>query len=1456
MKFPKTLLAALLLLGSLNTGMSQSFTYDVELAENSQVPGANDQPSVLYSTESGTYYRTDFADRAHVFFASATGVEEVLVANESESERLLYEGAISTGLFFTLEIIDPLLPATINALNSRYVFLDFATNQITEVINTPGEIAHPRTYEDRFYVTTDLLEFFVTDGTIEGTVRLLDDLPPDILELSTATHWRLYSTELGVLIRLPNGLGFWNETENRLDTLFDDFLDDSLISQFATFGGKLFFLHDDDICVTDGTRAGSMRLNRPDLPENQRPFPFFGIYTTNNGIVFTAESEQEGRELWVTDGTQAGTQLLRSFASGSEGGIEYYPFDREVETNSLYFFTTTSNEAWVTDGSLAGTVRISTDDGFPDASLEWRYRGGGQTENGEVYTIIGNGENTGIFRFPNGEIIENDQLVGFTGTGVPLEPNSPSDNALVFFGEDFMVFSDPYSFTTLVRDNAENILSIEPGFQPSRVIRNSIYKIDAFRYLVQGFTEDWVRQLRILNLENNTMLPAAHFYQSPEINPNIRGLFGEGTGAVSFIAYEEPLGWGVYTSTGEPENTPRQYGIEFPSLTSNVYKLISNGSQLYYESSNGRYYSYDPETAEKQLIEDNLGIDETFYLRATTGAYDLLEIYNNHSEVILVNRETGAVRYFSRPAGYTFETTTTEAVGGKFYFKAITNGSGLPDDLLLVLDPVAETLETYYSALNTSTFFGNTDQLIKWRDQLYFVMNSGGESVVYRTDGTTDGIVAIQTLATTPSLAFESRVLKFGDLAYSLINRTIYQLNEDDTVEEIGEINESEPNFLGLLNGGVIYNSSNRLHRFDLVSGETTNLSGIIPSTLNFRVGTVSNGKLFFSAQIIEFGNPLDTEYVSWISDGTLEGTFQLSDQRLSFTIDDAAQPATPFSELPGATAMILWNEDFTERNLYVYDHFLDQLFLLDIDDLGDENESEAKLIDGKLYFSHFNGEQGPGIYVLNFGESISPTSGVVFHDQNENGLRETSEPGINNLRVIATGERSATAFSNEQGAFDLYLQPSGSNYTILAPTERCWELTSDTTFFTVHPDSTNNPELLFGYRLTSEITSLRAHLTSSQIRCGFTVQFWLTVTNDGCQPLPAEVSLDLGENVTFVSADLPATEDGTLLLWSLDTLQVGEVKNIRLELIMPGEDFNDQPIPLTVITQNAAITDTFFYADILSCAIDPNDKQVLPRRPEASNSNYTRFDETLLYTVRFQNTGTDTAFTVRIEDQLSSDLDPATFRPLSASHPYRASMDENGLVQFLFEDIMLPDSNVNEPLSHGYVTFEVDFKVAISEGAAVENTAAIYFDFNRPVITNTVTSTAVEFLDQDQDGFFFWDECNDENELVNPAAEDLTVNGIDENCDGEDGIVNVRNLLGGVTNVFPNPTNDHVIITFSDARNLHYNLYDLRGKLLLNGSFSEQASINLGAYPAGIYLVKITDSISRLFTVRKVERL
>ncbi len=134
--------------------------------------------------------------------------------------------------------------------------------------------------------------------------------------------------------------------------------------------------------------------------------------------------------------------------------------------------------------------------------------------------------------------------------------------------------------------------------------------------------------------------------------------------------------------------------------------------------------------------------------------------------------------------------------------------------------------------------------------------------------------------------------------------------------------------------------------------------------------------------------------------------------------------------------------------------------------------------------------------------------------------------------------------------------------------------------------------------------------------------------------------------------------------------------------------------------------------------SFDPNDITGYP--DGITDKRYIDNEQQLDYVIRFQNTGTDTAFNIRIENQIPiKELDLATLSLGASSHPYQFILSPEGKLIFSFSNVLLPDSNINEVASHGFVQYSIKPIDKLSNGTKILNDALIYFDFNDGVNTN-----------------------------------------------------------------------------------------------------------------------------------------
>jgi len=366
--------------------------------------------------------------------------------------------------------------------------------------------------------------------------------------------------------------------------------------------------------------------------------------------------------------------------------------------------------------------------------------------------------------------------------------------------------------------------------------------------------------------------------------------------------------------------------------------------------------------------------------------------------------------------------------------------------------------------------------------------------------------------------------------------------------------------------------------------------------------------------------------------------------------------------------------------------------------------------------------ECADSIYVVvpDAGPGCGQLIGNVYFDADGNCMPTGGEPGIpERVLILEPGPR----YVSTDGAGNYSAQLPLGTYTLSIGDELLTEAcpVEATIASLAMPVVADLPTL--SVSATADISSF---VHSGPARPGFELVYSAAVRNLTYNPTGTVTASFTCDVLTpFVSAEpVPDVISGQTLIWTLPDLgPFGELQfQIRVQVpadpALIGSDltatFSAQPSLLdgdpdnNVFVRNTEITSSF----------DPNDKLASTSSRSSRTLYFIGQDEWIDYTIRFQNTGNDTAFNVVVTDTLSNSLDPASFLAGSASHSYTWGMEENGMLRFTFTNILLPDSNVNEALSHGFVGFRIKPTEPLLPGTVIENTANIYFDFNPPVIT------------------------------------------------------------------------------------------------------------------------------------------
>lgn len=270
--------------------------------------------------------------------------------------------------------------------------------------------------------------------------------------------------------------------------------------------------------------------------------------------------------------------------------------------------------------------------------------------------------------------------------------------------------------------------------------------------------------------------------------------------------------------------------------------------------------------------------------------------------------------------------------------------------------------------------------------------------------------------------------------------------------------------------------------------------------------------------------------------------------------------------------------------------------------------------------------------------------------------------------------------------------------------------------------------------------------MSNGAARPGFELFYALAIDNLTSSPTgTVTLTMDFDPALGFVSATpAPSSVAGNTITWTAPFFTMTSAfqhKDVGVRLLVPPDIGLVGSTLVTTATITTANTDadlannTYVSSQVVTASLDPNDKAVRTSTDASVGQYFIGDDEWLDYTIRFQNTGTDTAFNVVITDTLEADLDPATIQWGASSHTCIKELGAGGVVKFIFPNILLPDSNVNEPLSHGLVGFRIKPKQPLLPGTFLSNVCDIYFDFNPPVHTNTAEVEATVGMEVQEHG-------------------------------------------------------------------------------------------------------------------------
>jgi hypothetical protein len=489
----------------------------------------------------------------------------------------------------------------------------------------------------------------------------------------------------------------------------------------------------------------------------------------------------------------------------------------------------------------------------------------------------------------------------------------------------------------------------------------------------------------------------------------------------------------------------------------------------------------------------------------------------------------------------------------------------------------------------------------------------------------------------------------------------------------------------------------------------------------------------------------------------------------------------------------------------------------------GNDNESVASIqqIDDNGYLlagtspSNRSGDKtknkfgGYDFWVVFLTTRYNHISGNVFIDANSNGSMDGGEPALK-AKTVLEPITDRIAFTQADGSYRLAVLDSGNFSAIPLSTINYFNCIPSihNTYFPgfQQTDSLND----FAFQPAGAFNDLCLKITPlGAFRSGFAACYDIAYQNLGTTILSPTILFFPDDNVDFVSSS-PAANSVTpdSVVWNFGPLEPYQSGSILVSVdvlaALPIGSLVNSWARIEPVAGDANPACNQAYWEVWTTgSFDPND--ILVDRYTLFTSEFPN-PPFLDYIIRFQNTGNDTAFNVKILNPIDTIfLKLNTLEFVASSHP----MDMNFIyhernMEFRFDNILLPDSNVNEPASHGFVRYRIQPQDTLVLGDQIKNFAAIYFDFNEPVMTNTAVT-----------------------EVVLPT-------GIDYSGPKAEGIM-----------LYPNPAGDELVITVPGAHNAVLTVQDLAGRQVMQLPMpGKQLAVDIRSLPQGIYILRVrTDS-------------
>jgi len=701
------------------------------------------------------------------------------------------------------------------AADELWVIRKDGTVEMVKDINTDPSDASPNSDPSNFTEYKGLLyfkandgdntmhdiELWVTDGT-EANTHMVYDINPGVTKGSNPQNLFVFNNKLYFQANDGTSTEWWG---------YDGVSDPVKVTSLRTAGyasvnypvidaanARTFFQYNNE-----NNRTELAILNADEsvvtLPINPADHSYIGSQAIlfNGKLIFQGDNGTDGDELWISDGTQAGTSMILDINT-TAAGANSDPESFTIYNDKLYFVANpgTGQQLWITDGTAAGTMLVAEPFTGGDAAIDNLFVYGDKlwftaddgTNGAELWVYDGN--TASLFLDINttpatgssvNDLIESNALLFFQaddGTGkkvwvsdgsventLPLatafassdDPLNPGTGEFVTVGNYLFFTADPGDGdefflvdTRRVFDLISKATDINTA-GTSGIASPAVYNEEVYFEADDGSPaadELWVirkdgtvEMVKDINTDPSDASPNSDPSNFTEYKGLLYFKANDGDNTMHDIE--------LWVTDGTEANTHMVYDIN-PGVTkgSNPQNLFIFNNKLYFQANDGtstEWWGYDG-------VSDPVKVTSLRTAGYATVNYPVVDAANgrtffqynndnNKTELAILNTDESVATLPINPADHSYIGSASILFNGKLIFQG---DNGTDGDELWISDGTQAGTSMILD-INTTAAGANSDpeSFTIYNDKLYFVANPGTGQQLWITDGTSAGTMLV-----------------------------------------------------------------------------------------------------------------------------------------------------------------------------------------------------------------------------------------------------------------------------------------------------------------------------------------------------------------------------------------------------------------------------------------------------------------------------------------------------------------------------------------------------------------------------------------------------------------------------------------------------------------------------------------------------------------------------------------